>query len=68
MVEASVQRQLDAHDERLNSHSGEIHSLQLWRAEVKGSLRTLSIIVGLGLAVPGAMAAIVGIVLLTEKG
>lgn len=51
-----ARRQSD-HDKRLDAHAREIDSLMLWRAEVKGSLRTLTYLVGIGLAGPGGILA-----------
>ena len=58
MNEAAIQRELDAHGRRLDDHGRAIDSLMEFRAEVRGSLRTLSIIAGLGLAIPGAAVAL----------
>jgi hypothetical protein len=58
MNEAAIQRELDAQGRRLDQHGSAIDSLMEFRAEVRGSLRTLSIIAGLGLAIPGAAVAI----------
>ena len=44
MNEAAIQRELDAHGRRLDDHGRSIDSLMEFRAEVRGSLRTLSII------------------------
>lgn len=62
MNDMAVQRELDAHNRRLDEHGHAIDSLMEFRAEVRGSLRTLSIVAGLGLAIPGAAAAIVTLI------
>lgn len=61
MNELAVQRELDSHSRRLDDHGKAIDSLMEWRAEVRGSIRTLSIIVGIGLALPGATAAVMAV-------
>jgi len=65
MNEAAIQRELDAHGRRLDQHGTAIDSLMEFRAEVRGSLRTLSIIAGLGLAIPGAAVALFALKALT---
>ena len=52
-----LSRNQETHERRLNSHSEDIRDIQLWRAEVRGSLRTLTYLVGIGLAGPGAILA-----------
>ncbi len=49
---AEIERRLDGHDRRLDSYSAEIRDVQLWRAEVRGSLRTLQIVVGVAMGIP----------------
>ena len=52
-----VARVQAVHDRRLNAHSDDIRDLQLWKAEMKGSLKTLTYLVGIGLAGPGGILA-----------
>lgn len=50
-------RKVEVHDQRLNSHGDDIRDLQLWRAKAEGSLKTLTYIIGIGLAGPGGILA-----------
>lgn len=54
-----VQRQIDAHDRRLNSHGEDIQDLQLWRAQIKGFLFALTIFASLPTVILG-WAAVTG--------
>ena len=56
MTDLSFQRQLDAHDRRLDTHGENIDSLNEWRAQVKGFLLALTIFASLPTVVLGYMA------------
>lgn len=45
--------------------NGNVQQLQIWQAEVRGSLRMLSVMVGIGIAVPGTVGAAIGILVAT---
>lgn len=51
-----IERRLDTHDRRLDSHSADIRALELWRAQVKGFLLALTIFASLPTAILGWMA------------
>lgn len=53
---ADIERRLDSHDRRLDSHSSDIRDIQLWRAQVKGFLLALTIFASLPTVILGWMA------------
>lgn len=42
----------EVEDDRTSTH-GRVRDLELWRAEMRGSFRTLTWLVGIGLGLPG---------------
>lgn len=61
MNEVAVQRELDTQGRRLDEHGRAIDSLNEWRAEVRGALRVLSIVVGIGFGLPSIAVAVMAL-------
>lgn len=60
-MSTDIERRLDGHDRRLDSHSADIRALELWRAQAKGFLLALTVFASLPTVILGWMA-------LTEGG
>ena len=56
MNELNLQRQIDAHERRLESHGMTLDSLNEWRAQAKGFLLALTVFASLPTIVLGYMA------------
>ena len=56
MNEINLQRQIDSHEKRLESHGAHIDSLNEWRAQAKGFLLALTVFASLPTVVLGYMA------------
>jgi hypothetical protein len=60
-----LRRDLAQLKDEVKRTNGSVQLLQIWQAEVRGSLRMLSIMVGIGIAVPGSVGAGVAILVAT---
>ena len=56
--EFASQRQVNEHHEWLTSHDVQIRDLELWKAEVRDTLKTLSYMLGLGMGLPATAATL----------
>lgn len=61
MVTVDIERRLDGHDHRLDSHSNQIREIELWKAQVKGFLLALTIFASLPTVVMAWLALTGGI-------
>ena len=55
---AALEREVEV--DRIETH-GRIRDIELWKAEVKGSIRTLVWVVGIGLGMPSTILGIIAL-------
>ena len=66
-AEISQQRQLDEHHDWLIGHDTKIRDLELWKAEMRGSLNTITYIVAIGMGLPATIGTLYGLSVMLDK-
>lgn len=64
--DAGLRRELGEHSDRLNDHDVKIRDIELWRAQIQGSLKTLTVVVSFSLGLPATILGLYTLITLLK--